>query len=91
MHTSPAQVCLLMLVDPVGAKEAARLEYERTHQEDSAVRELGDVELDYRREYRRTHVSGDANKALGLRPTRAQENTQRLAARRLEDYRRLNT
>jgi len=76
-------VCLLMLVDPVGAKAAARLEHEK-----------GQLVLqsdgDYRREYRRAHVSGlgESEPLVGLhRPSRAQAYTQRLASRRAQDYR----
>lgn len=77
-----------MLVDPVGAREAARLEYERTHPEETGGGASRD-EDDYRREYRRTHVSGKGRELVGLRSTRAQEYTQRLAAQRADDYRRI--
>ena len=78
-----------MLVDPVGAREAARLEYERTHPPEEAGGGASRDEGDYRREYRRTHVSGKGRELVGLRLTRAQEYTQRLAAQRADDYRRI--
>ena len=76
----------IRLVDPVGAKAAARLQYEEG--QSSQVHESV-ADDDYRREYRRAHVSGiGASVALeSLRtPSRAQAYTRRLALRRAQDH-----